>query len=282
MRTELECLACFMHQAARGARLTLPEDEKAQLRMVQAAAKLLAEADLEQSPPALAGKLNALMRGHHGVDDPFAAHKRRANDRVLQMLPALQNELETCEDTLLGALHLSLAGNLIDVGVAQEFDWEAALETAMHEPPPEAYYAFAAELRPGRELLILGDNTGEIGLDTLLVQECAARGANVTYVVRGRPILNDATMEDAVKVGMSDLCEVISSGVDTPGTVRERCSPDFLQRLDRACLVVSKGQGNYEALSGQRPGVYYGFKAKCRVVADRLDANVGDSLFIHI
>jgi hypothetical protein len=74
-------------------------------------------------------------------------------------------------------------------------------------------------------------------------------------------------MKDANQVGMTNRCEVITSGVDTPGTVLERCTPDFLERMDKAEIIISKGQGNFEALKDEKNGIYFAFKVKCPVVA---------------
>jgi hypothetical protein len=127
--------------------------------------------------------------------------------------------------------------------------------------------------------MILGDNAGEIGMDTLLVKQLKALGAEVTYVVREKPILNDATMEDAQFVGMDRLCRVISSGVDSPGTLLSRCHPDFLQELHAAPIVISKGQGNFECLHGRVPGIFFALKVKCQVVARLTGFPVRTSIF---
>jgi hypothetical protein len=130
--------------------------------------------------------------------------------------------------------------------------------------------------------MILGDNAGEIALDTILVGLLQERGCTVTYVVRGSPIINDATLEDAREVGMIELCKVVSSGVDTPGTVLSRCSQDFLASFNRSPVILSKGQGNLEALSDECSGIFYALKVKCPVVADMTGLGVGQSALIFI
>jgi uncharacterized protein with ATP-grasp and redox domains len=127
--------------------------------------------------------------------------------------------------------------------------------------------------------MILGDNAGEIGMDTLLVKQLQNLGAEVTYVVRGAPILNDATLEDARFVGMDRLCRVISSGADSPGTVLSRCHSDFLEELYAAPIVISKGQGNFEALHGRLSGAFFALKVKCPVVARLTGFPVRTSVF---
>jgi hypothetical protein len=114
-----------------------------------------------------------------------------------------------------------------------------------------------------------------------MVRELQELGARVTYAVRGRPVLNDATLDDAREVGMDELCEVVSSGVDSPGTVLSRCSREFRRLLGEAGAVVSKGQGNYEGLVGELPGVFFAFKVKCAAVARHVGREQGSTVFIR-
>ena len=55
------------------------------------------------------------------------------------------------------------------------------------------------ELEKTRKLLYLGDNCGEIVLDKLFIEMIRKRYPNLTvlYGVRGRPVVNDVTLEDA-------------------------------------------------------------------------------------
>lgn len=145
----------------------------------------------------------------------------------------------------------------------------------------DAYPAFRGRIAPGAKVLILGDNAGEIGLDTLLVKKLASLGAEVAYAVRETPVLNDATMEDAEIVGLTRLCRVLSSGSDAPGAVLGRLNPQTRRLMDEADVLLSKGQGNFESLEGRMGNVFFALKAKCRAVALALDVPQGSSVFVH-
>lgn len=119
-------------------------------------------------------------------------------------------------------------------------------------------------------------------MDTLLVRQLQGLGADVIYAVRGAPILNDATLEDARFVGMDRLCRVIPSGADSPGTILSRCSKDFLDQLYVSQIVISKGQGNFESLYGHIPGVFFAFKVKCPVVSRLTGFPVRTSVFAQL
>lgn len=86
-------------------------------------------------------------------------------------------------------------------------------------------------LSSARRVLYLGDNTGEIVFDRILIEEF--RDKDVIFAMRGAPILNDATLEDAWAVGMDKAAEVISNGSPMIGTKLQTCSPEFQRGLGR-------------------------------------------------
>jgi len=291
MQMFVECIPCFMQQSLRAARMCT-DDEGLQRRVLQAwAARLgaVTDADMAAPPPALARELYALSSELTGCADPFIEDKRQANARVAELLPDLRRAVEHHAEPLRAALAVSIVGNFIDSGVAHRFDWEGALEAlepdADGTPDPalhgEVFDAFVQAAAPGARVLLLGDNAGEVGLDTLLVRQLVLRGCEVIFAVRGAPVLNDATLEDARFFGLHELCRLVESGVDTPGTVLERCTPAFLEEMRRADVILSKGQGNFESLHGSWPNVFYAFKAKCEVVSRLLDTPQGASVFMH-
>ena len=100
----------------------------------------------------------------------------------------------------------------------------------------------------------------------------------IVYIVRGRPILNDVTLEDAGAVGMTDVVRVTSSGGDGPGCELDRATPETIGLFETADLIISKGQGNYEALNDQPYPIYFLLKIKCAVIAGDIDAQRGDSV----
>lgn len=280
MNTSLSCIPCFFSQALSAARRARADDEAMHRRAVLALAEMLPGLDLDQSPPALARHLYGLIAEITGEADVFAQEKQRANSRALELLPGLRRERDAAPNPLRRALEFAIIGNYIDCGVVREFDWEAELENVKGDMDADACREFDRRAAQGRSVLVLGDNAGEIALDRLLVELLVERGCQVVYAVRGAPVINDATLEDARRVGMTELCEVVSSGVDTPGTVLDRCAPEFLERMDRADLVLSKGQGNFEALCHARPDFFFAFKVKCALVADMTGSPIGHSMLL--
>jgi uncharacterized protein with ATP-grasp and redox domains len=268
MQTTLDCIPCFMHQALKAARVVAPQDTALHKQVLLEWASMLSSLDLTVTPPALAGIMYKRLSDLLGTRDIFAHVKEQANTEVQRFLPQFRKSLAASDDPLFDALRLAIIGNYMDAGTPTQHAWSQAMQEERDATWATSHYPrFRQHLSTPRSILILGDNAGEIVLDTLLVDELVRLGHEVTYAVRGTPILNDATMEDAKRVGMTQKCQVITSGVDTPGTVLERCTPDFLRRLDQSEVIISKGQGNFEALKGEKSGIYFAFKVKCPVVA---------------
>jgi hypothetical protein len=280
MQTFTECIPCFERQIEKLAAMVSAEDRDLRERIQTQCKEIIQATDPNHPPPELAARIYAQAAKLTGQNDFFAQHKHKANTQVLELLPCLGKRIQASPDPLLTALRFSLIANYIDVGVDGEFDWEAALIQEKAQERMEGYPALRQLLESSRsQVMILGDNAGEIGMDTLLVQELQKLEVEVSYVVRGAPILNDATMEDAKFVGMDRLCRVISSGVASPGTILSRCDQDFLQELHAAPIVISKGQGNFESLHGRLPGVFFALKVKCPVVARLTGFPVQTSVF---
>ena len=260
-----------MKMAVRESRLAAPDDERLQFEIVSAWGRMLGDLDFKQPPPALARHLNDLVRSMSGCGDLYAEDKRASNEFARSLIPGLRERIESVrgsgEDPLRLALEIAIVGNCIDRGVDIDVDLGKELESAGDALAGGTFDAFASKAVKNANILMLGDNCGEIVFDTLLVEELIRRGCRVTYAVRSQPVINDATMSDAHDAGMSRLCSVVGSGADTPGTVLDRCTAEFLDIMREADLVLSKGQGNYESLERVYPGVFCAFKVKCNRIS---------------
>ncbi len=152
----------------------------------------------------------------------------------------------------------------------------------MHRPFTfSAVDEFRRELGPGRKLLYLGDNAGEIVFDALLVEQLLATGTEVTFTVKSGPIINDATMEDAESTGMTSLVPVIETGSADIGIHWERCSQEFRTAFETADVILAKGHGNFETCNECPENVYFLLKAKCDLVANEIGCKLGDIVFLR-
>jgi uncharacterized protein with ATP-grasp and redox domains len=275
MRTYLDCLPCFFRQALETAR-RVTGDAKTHREVLDRVASVIPDLPLDATPIELGREIHRVVREATGVDDPYREAKRNDNDRVTAWLPRLRRAVASSRDRLLTALKLAAAGNAIDLAIASRPDLRAAIERAQKEDGEMVDYPlFLERLQRSDDVLYLGDNAGEIVFDRLVVEQLVERGKRVTFAVRGRPILNDVTVEDARYVGMDDLAEVIASGSDGPGTALPLCVPEFLDRFERAGVILSKGQGNFEGLSDEDAPLFFLLKVKCPVVAAELEMDIG-------
>jgi uncharacterized protein with ATP-grasp and redox domains len=173
---------------------------------------------------------------------------------------------------------VAIAGNVIDFGVRSNITDEHILEAidwSLDSPlPSETLESLRAAIGSAQQILYLADNAGEIVLDRLLLELLPTE--RVLCVVRGTPVINDATLEDARAAGVTDLVRVIDNGSDAPGTILDECNDELRRSFAEADLVIAKGQGNYESLNGEDREIYYLFKAKCPVAARSVGCEVGD------
>lgn len=262
-----ECDHCFLRQAADAAGRALLSPATSE-NLLKAVKEELARLPTDVTPPVRASRIHALIREISGNPDPYHAAKHEATAHALNLYPRLKQLLAEASDPLESAIRLAIAGNIIDLGVASEYDLEASIERVLAQPPGIDHLSrLKAALKNAKSILYLADNAGETVMDRLLIELLKQP---VTYVVKGGPAVNDATREDATAAGLDQVCEVIDNGAATLGTILDQCTPDLRQRFDEAELIIAKGMANYESLSGSRSGLFFLLQAKCAVIAGHL------------
>ena len=279
MKTYFECIPCFIRQVLDAARIT-SDDKQVQLRVLRQALKLASEADLMQSPPAMAQQIHRFIREFTGNPDPYAEIKDRFNKIALQMYPGLRTRVEQSADPLETAVRLAIAGNIIDFGVSSNIEESQVRQTVAEslEAPLELdeLADFKKAVEEAKSILYLGDNAGEIVFDRLLLEQLPCN--KIAFVVKRSPVINDATRADAITTGITDIVEVIDNGSDAPGMILEDCSEQFRDRFDKTELIIAKGQGNYETLSEVNKDIFFLLRAKCLVAAGHLDCEIGEMI----
>ncbi|MCD6353499.1 MAG: DUF89 family protein [Proteobacteria bacterium] len=280
MKTYLDCLPCFLSQALKTGRIATT-DEKTQREILDQVMEKLISLPLDASPPGIAQLVYGTVKTITSNEDPYAAIKKTQNELALSFYPEFKKMTQESEDPLLFAIKLAIAGNIIDLGVQREIKdiKKEILETLAAPVAVNNYAAFKNTAMNSGLILYLGDNTGEIVFDRILVEELKKMDAKrIVFAVRGKPIINDVTIEDAKFVGMDKIVEIIANGSDAPATILSDCSSTFIELFQKADMIIAKGQGNYESLSDEIKNIFFLLKAKCPIVADHLNVNVGDSI----
>jgi uncharacterized protein with ATP-grasp and redox domains len=283
MKTYFDCIPCFIRQVLDSARMTTADAEIHE-KVLREALRLASEMDLRQSPPAMAQKIHRFIRQITGVKDPYLEVKNRFNMLALKMYPDLKQRIEASADTLETAVRLAIAGNIIDFGVNSEVQENTVEKTIAESLADELDLDALQKLRDttaaAKDILYLADNAGEIVFDRLLIEQLPYE--KVTFVVKGSPVLNDATIEDAQIAGLTDIVDVIDNGSDAPGTILEDCSEDFRRRFDKADLLIVKGQGNFETLNNIRKNKFFLLRPKCSVLAEHLGCKIGSLILANL
>jgi len=275
MNTALDCVPCFVRQAVEAVSMVVPESGRRETLL----RKLLQEismADWQGSPPAMGQKIHRLIRREIGAADPYLRIKRQMNQAAQTLLPQLREAMRDQADPQEAAVRIAIGGNLLDAGAKTQIaieDLPRHMQRIWNKPLQGDVCALFEAAEVARSILYLTDNAGEIFFDRVLIEALPA--GKVTVAVRGHPVINDATREDAIAAGLHDIAEVIDNGSDAPGTLLEDCSAAFRGLFEQADMIVAKGQGNYETLSGSSRPIFFLFTVKCPVIAAHSGAPVG-------
>jgi uncharacterized protein with ATP-grasp and redox domains len=284
MNTYLDCFPCFLRQTIEASRM-VTDDEGVHRRVLNMVIEKMSAFPLTSTPPEMARVIHQTIREVTASDDPYRLVKERSNEEALELYPLMKKIIGTSNDPLRLSCKLAAAGNSIDFGIPSESfrDYHSLIENALSSPfRVDHYDEFVGRLSHASSLLYFGDNAGEIVFDKVFIEEIATvRDIDLIFVVRGRPVINDATYEDARYVGMEEVATVISNGSDCPGTVLKNCSKRVQEFFQSADIIIAKGQGNYECIHSERAHLYYLFKVKCSVVASRLNLDVNDMVFMN-
>lgn len=280
MRTYLDCLPCLLSQALKAARAAT-DDQNAHRMVLNSIASMIPQLSLGLSPPEIGQRGYQLIYQFTGNSDPFRKVKAESNRAALAVYPRLKRMVASSDDPLLTACKLAIAGNSIDVATnVKQVTIDKIIEMASACPLAiNNYDEFRSSISNSQRILYLGDNAGEIVFDRVFIEELhRVKELEIDFVVRERPIINDATLEDAIVVGMNKVARIVSSGSDAPATILSQCSSDMLKLYNSADVIIAKGQGNYESLDEEPGNIFFFLRAKCQVVAEQLGVNVGDAI----
>jgi len=287
MQAYPECIPCLIRQGLNAVqKLNLSKYEL--FEVVKFGTRYLAQFEsYDKSPAYYAYHIQQWVKKISGSEDPFKELKSLSNKRALAILNHLMvDEILNCsEDRLKTALKISAIGNILDFAILSEEEaFNRIKELLKKDFEVDHYESFKKDLKKTKKVLILGDNAGEIVFDKILVKELINLGIEVVYVVKGGPILNDATYEDAIDVSLTSLCKVITNGNDRVGTVLKYASEEFLKEWNNTDVVISKGQANFESLSDIKDKkIYFLLTAKCNPIVKETGAKkVGDLIFKSI
>ena len=285
MKVSAECMHCLVKRQADNIKKYSDEEKKAEY--LGKVLGIIANNAAEEPAPVLLSHIGRLHEEYFGKPFSFDELKKGYNAMMLGKEAEIRRKIGEASDPLALALRFAQIGNFIDFGAMDSVDdgkLMEFLEQAETLPLSEDTYAkFTENLKTAKKLVYMTDNCGEVVLDKLLLETIAGIAPHVekTIIVRGEPVLNDATMEDALQVGIEACGKVIPNGTNIAGTYIPWLSAEAKQAMEEADLLISKGQGNFESLHGCGLNIYYLFLCKCQWFMERFGLPQYSGVFIN-
>jgi len=286
MKASLDCMFCMLDKADKMYSEYEPDKNK-RMTFMKAVMKIISETGEAESSPATTAKIQRELSRYAGVSDHFKEEKRLSNQIALKIENAVWDQISASDDGIRQAIKYALAGNIIDLGVYDKIDEQEILamikKAAAFKIDEAAFERFSRDLGAAKNLVYLTDNAGEIVFDKLVIKQIQMKypGLNIQVIVRGLPILNDATMMDANDVGLTEIVSIYENGTDIPGTDLRYVNEKTKDMMNNADLIISKGMGNFESLYGEALNIYFAFLCKCEYFTERFNVKLNESIFLH-
>jgi len=276
MKIQPECRPCLIKRSEYEANLINPELAE---RAMAISKEVMERRGIDVSA-IIASEIHSKVYELLGTNDPYFSIKLRSTETALSLLPQAQDLVEGAEDRLRAAVQCAIAGNVLDFGIRTGIGSDPeGLKGKFKELATEGLGVDDLErarvlIGPGSKLLYFTDNVGEIVFDTLLVKELKAMGAHVTLVVKGGPILTDATEKEVEELDMP-VDRVLTTNSNAVGVDFNRITDELRELMDSCDLIVAKGMANFESFTETEYGpILYLLRAKCAPIARHIGADV--------
>ena len=274
---QYECYFCHTKAIERIINRFNPDEAKTD-ELVNAINRILSDWKT-QTNPQVAAQVQRSARNILNNGDIYIQEKNHANKTLLSVYDKWSDIVSDSNNSFGVAAKLAVAGNIIDYGAnTAPDDIDGTIKKLLNrELRVDDSTNLESAIKSAKSVLYLGDNCGEVVFDKLFIS--VMNHPNVTYAVRGGAVINDVTYNDALMVGMHDVCDIISNGYDAPSTILDCCSNEFTDAFNEADVVISKGQGNLEGLiDSDKKNLFFMLMAKCNPIAKLLGVERGDML----
>jgi len=272
------CISCIFNQSVRICS-NLDLDDSKSKEVLDIASSFVPQFKMTQSPPEAVTPMYQAISNHLGMSDIYRDMKDKSTKEAQKLIPFCNHILESSQNKFYDATKLAVAGNVIDLASQVEFNLEDEVQNIIDKDwAIDDIELLYNSLKSSKTLVYLGDNVGEHIFDKLYIKviKDIFPTLNIYYFVRGEPIINDVTTQDAYDANIDKYAKIIDSGVDTPGIVIDKLNLEAKEIFKRADTIISKGMGNYECLNLEDSyPIYFLFKIKCSVVADSIGQDLG-------
>lgn len=285
MDISYECGPCFLRQAREALDLST-DDENVKMQVMEEIFKFLSTTFKAGTNSNSTGfSMHKIIKQKTGCMDPYYKEKVEGNEIALKYLPEVKKILDE-DDSLENYVKIAIIGNILDFGAfTLDDDIEGVIKSSLKKDlAVKDIEEFENSLKTHDKVLYLVDNTGEIVFDKLLLAKLKEYDLDITIAVKSEPILNDATMVEALDVGLDEFGKLVEIGAGTVGYVDSEISDEFRQIFDDHEFVISKGMGNYEGLTEidlSKKDIYFLLCVKCNTIARHIGANLHDMLLLR-
>ena len=286
MKLNPYCMCCAVNKQEEKIRKFPDMDKKTEY--MKKVMSILSSAEEQDCSPSLSVEIKKLYSEFWNCPaEDYTEIKKEFNQLMLNVEASVEEKIRTSADPLETALLYARIGNYIDFVALENVSQETMLkllENENQEPLSQTEYAnFQTDLSTAKTLVYLTDNCGEIVLDKLAVKILKEKypQLNITVIVRGYPVVNDATMEDAEEIGLTDIVKVTGNGSNVGGTWFPGLSNEARTLLEQADVILAKGQGNFETMNDCGLNVYYLFLCKCDLFQRRFHAKALQGMFLN-
>lgn len=274
-RLRPECISCIVKGNLEKFPENTPIDKQVEYK--QKLLQIIGNARDDLSSPVISKKIKQLQSQMFGMVDDYKEIKHHFNELMMEFESSTLENVNNSEEPLYRAISFAMIGNYIDFGAMDSVD-ESYLKQLLNTVEErtfdfEQYSLLKKDLQNAKKVVYITDNCGEIVMDKVLVQTIQKLypDVQIQVMVRGYPVINDATIIDAKQVGMDTIANIVENGSDIPGTFYEDLSQEAKDTLDQADVILAKGQGNFETMRMCQRNVYYIFLCKCEMFARQFE-----------
>lgn len=282
MKITNDCIECIKDQINKACK-TLNLNKTLSNEIKNEVLKKSKTFDLKKSPPFVAKDVYELLSLKTNLSDPLDKIKQESIKEALNFVPFIENKINDSKNKVFTAIKAAVAGNVIDFAAKEQFSLKEEISKIFEKDfAINDFDVFLKILEDSNELLILSDNAGENVFDKILIKTLKNiyPQLQITYATRGKAIINDITIKEALQIGIDKYANVISSGVPTPGLELSLASEEFKALYHQSPLILAKGMGNFECLEDSMDKrVFFLFKIKCNVVSNHIKQDIGEIIF---
>jgi len=279
MKIQTECVPCLLKRIIFESE-QITDDKELQVKTLQNACNMLAKLYNPNSCSAcVATQVHRVAYDTLGTNDPYHELKRQSNEIALKLVPLIEEKIKDSNDALKTSMLCSIIGNMMDFGIDGASRHPKVINETFEKEYKNGighddYNNLTELLEKAKNVVLFTDNCGEIVFDKILCRELKKKYPDIflTLVVKGKDILSDATMDDAVELGFDEVVDNIhTTGCFAVGVDFTKLPKPVEEELEKSDIIICKGMANYEAFSETKyHPIAYLMRTKCNAIASSI------------